>query len=156
MRAMTMVLQGRLFDKIRQELGATYSIEADPSTVKFPRPQYTVRIDWTCDPAQTANLVQQVFKEIAFVRDTTLSPDQVNRIRAALQREFEQNSQNNGYLLGQISRRYQDRDATNIASVFEMRQRIAALTGPQIQDAAQTYLNMRDYVKVTLMPERRQ
>ena len=155
MRAMTMVLQGRLFDTIRQELGATYSIEADPSTVKFPRPQYTVRIDWTCDPAQTANLVQRVFKEISFVRDTTLSPDQVNRIRAALQREFEQNSQNNAYLLGQISRRYQDRDAANVASVFEMRQRIAALTGTQIQEAAQTYLNMRDYVKVTLMPERR-
>ena len=138
------------------ELGRNHGM---PVVAWFPCsdvcPQYTVRIDWTCDPAQTTTLVQQVFKEIAFVRDTTLSPDQVNRIRAALQREFEQQSQNNGYLLGQISRRYQDKDAANVASVFDMRQRIAALTGAQIQEAAQTYLNMRDYVKVTLMPERR-
>jgi predicted Zn-dependent peptidase len=52
-------------------------------------------------------------------------------------------------------RRYQDKNPASIASVFDMRQRIGALTGPQIQEAAQTYLNMRDYVKVTLMPERR-
>jgi len=155
LRAMTMVLQGRLFDTIRQELGATYSIQAAPSAFKFPRPQFNVRIDWTCDPARTESLVQRVFDEITFVKNTSLSPDQVTRIRAALLREFEQQSQNNGYLLGQISRRYQERDAANAANVLDMPKRIAALTGFAIQEAAQTYLNMRDYVKVTLMPERK-
>jgi len=53
LRTLTRVLESRLFDTIRQELGGTYSITADPGIEKFPRPQYVVRIDWTCDPAQT-------------------------------------------------------------------------------------------------------
>ena len=108
LRTMTLLLQSRLFDTIRQELGGTYSITATPDTQKFPRPEYRVRIDWTCDPARTATLVQRVFEEIAFVRATPLSPGQVALIREALLRDFEQNSQDNGYLLNQISRRYED------------------------------------------------
>src|SRR5207247_2956477 len=58
LRTMTRVLESRLFDTIRQELGGTYSITADSGFEKFPRPQYVVRIDWTCDPAQADALVR--------------------------------------------------------------------------------------------------
>src|SRR5262249_37429659 len=50
LRTMTLLLQSRLTDTIRQELGGTYSITASPTASKAPRQQYTVRIDWTCDP----------------------------------------------------------------------------------------------------------
>jgi len=155
LRAMTLVLQSRLFDTIRQELGGTYSITTEPDTQKFPRPEYRVRIEWTCDPARTASLVQRVFDEIAFVRGTRFSSDQMALIRETLLREFERNSQDNGYFLNQISRRYEDGDAANVAAVDHMPDRIAALTGSMIQQAAQQYLNSGNYVKVTLMPETR-
>jgi zinc protease len=153
LRAMTMVLQGRLFDTIRQQLGGTYSIEAEPNAQKFPRPEYSVRIFWTCDPARTATLVQRVFEEMAFVKNTPLTADQVARLRAALLRDFDQNSQNNGYLLNEISRRYEDRDAGDVASVVTLPSLIAMLTGDAIQQAARSYLDTGNYVKVTLMPE---
>ena len=35
-----------------------------------------------------------------------------------------------------------------------MPERIAALTGDAIQQAAQTYLDTRNYVKITLVPEK--
>jgi len=152
-RAMTLTLQSRLFDTIRQELGGTYSIEVSPEARKLPRPEYSVRIDWTCDPAQTASLVQRVFDEIEFVRRTTYQPGQVGRIRDALRREFERNSEDNGYLLNQIARRYADGDTADLSSIVNLQDRIGSLTGEQIQDAARTYLNTKSYVKVTLMPE---
>jgi zinc protease len=153
LRTMTLVLQSRLLDTIRQELGGTYSITATPDTEKFPRPEYRVLIDWTCDPARTATLVQRVFEEIAFVKATPLSPVQVALIRESLLREFDTNSQDNGYLLNQISRRYDDGDVADVTAVDNLPDRIAALTGDAIQRAAQTYLNTGNYVKVTLMPE---
>jgi len=155
LRAMTMVLQSRLFDTIRQELGGTYSIDASPDTQKFPRPLYSVRIDWTCDPARTAMLTERVFDEIDLVKDTSFTPDQVARIRSALLREFEANSQNNGYFLNQIARRYENREGDAVAAVVNMPDQIAALTGEAIQEAARTYLDTRNYVRVTRMPERR-
>jgi zinc protease len=153
LRTMTYVLQSRLLDTIRQELGGTYSITATPDAEKFPRAEYSVRIGWTCDPARTATLVQRVFEEIAFVRATPLSPEQVTIIRDGLLREFERNSQDNGYLLNQISRRYEDGDEADVAAVENLPERITALTGDAIQQAAQTYLDTANYVKVTLMPE---
>jgi zinc protease len=153
MKAMGMMLQSRLFDTIRQQLGGTYSIEAEPNVQKFPRPEYTVRIFWTCDPARTTTLVQRVFDEIAFIKNTRLTSDQVTRLRAALLRDFEQNSQNNAFFLNQIVRRYEDREAADVANIVNAPAQIASLTGDAVQQAAQTYLNTANYVKVTLMPE---
>ncbi len=153
LRTMTLVLQSRLLEAIRQELGGTYSITATPDTEKLPRPEYSVRIDWTCDPARTATLVRRVFDEIRAVKATRLSPDQAALIREGLLREFEKNSQDNRYLLNQISRRYEDGDAADVAAVDHLPDRIAALTGEAIQQAARTYLDTDNYVKVTRMPE---
>jgi zinc protease len=150
----TMLLQSRLFDTIRQELGGTYSITVTPATKKFPRPEYSVRIDWTCDPARVAPLVQRVFEEIEFVKATRLSAEQVGRVRDSLQRDFERNSQGNGYFLNQISRRYADGETSDLSSAVNPQNQIATLTGDAIQQAAKTYL-ASNYLKVTLMPETR-
>src|SRR4029077_12614012 len=75
LRTMTRVLGSRLFAALRQELGGTYSITADPDIEKFPRPQYVVRIDWTCDPAQTDALVRRVFDEITSLNATPLTAE---------------------------------------------------------------------------------
>jgi zinc protease len=153
LRAMTLVLESRLFDAIRQELGGTYSIEATPGMQKIPHPEYTVRIEWTCDPARTATLVQRVFEEIDFVRGLTYGSGQVSRIREALVRDFERNREENRYLLGQIARKYEDGEGADVASAINVPDQIAALTGEAIQQAARTYLNTAAYVKVTQVPE---
>jgi zinc protease len=155
LRTMTLVLQSRLFEAIRQELGGTYSITASPNTEKAPRPEYTVRIEWTCDPARTASLVRRVFEEIEQLKASTLSPGQVMLIRDILVRDFERNSQDNGYLLNEISRRYEDGDAADLGPVINLRERIASLTGTAILQAAQTYLDTNRYAKFTLIPEKR-
>lgn len=152
LQAVALVLQSRLSDAIREELGGTYSITATQQTAKLPRPEYRVRIDWTCDPARTSSLVQRVMEEVAFVRDTLLSPGQVARVRTILQQEFDKNSQENGYLLGQIVRRFDDGDAAHVDAAVEA-PRTAALSAATIRAAAQKYLDPENYLRVTLMPE---
>jgi zinc protease len=154
LRTMTRVLESRLFDTIRQELGGTYSITADPSIEKFPRPQYVVRIDWTCDPAQTDALIRRVFDEIASVKARPLSATQMALVHENLLREFERNSQDNGYFLNEIARRYKNGDTANLAAIANVPERIKMLTAAEVYEAAQAYLDTDRYVKVILMPER--
>jgi zinc protease len=151
LETMTRVLESRLFDAIRQELAGTYSITADPDTQKFPRPQYFVRIEWTCDPAQTDALLRRVFDEIASLKARPLLETQMTLIRESLQRDLEQNSQDNSYLLNEIARRYKNGDTANLAAISNVADRIKMLTA---DEAARTYLNTDRYVKVVLMPER--
>ncbi len=151
LRAATLLLQSRLNDAIREELGGTYSITAEADTFRFPKSEYRLRIDWTCDPARVDSLVQRVFEEVAFVKNTLLNVDQVARVREVLVRELDRSSQENGYLLGQLARRYEENDVANLTASASAD--ITALTGVAIQRAANRYLDTMNYVKVTLMPE---
>jgi zinc protease len=155
LQTMTRVLESRLFDTIRQELGGTYSITASPASRKNPRPEYRVRIEWTCDPQRTADLVKRVFDEVDAMKTTALSSGQIARLKEGLVHDYESHSQENGYFLDQIARRYEDGEPASLADIDTVRERIGALTPAALQQAAQTYLNTANYVKVTLMPESR-
>ena len=154
LRTMTLLLQSRLLDTIRQELGGTYSITATPDDAEVSPRRNT-------PSGSTGRAIRRARRRSCSAssrrsrssRPRRSSPGQVSLIREALLREFERNSQDNGYLLNQISRRYEDGDAADLAAVVNLRDQIAALTGDAIQQAAQTYLDTANYVKVTLMPE---
>jgi zinc protease len=152
LQTITLVLQSRLSEAIREQLGGTYSITVNSDSSRVPKPEYRLRIDWTCDPARTSSLVERVMEEVASVRNLLLSSQQVSRIRGILARDFDKNSQENGYLLNQLSRRYSDGDAENAAAAVEPPQ-TSVLTGASIQAAAQRYLDLENYVRVTLMPQ---
>lgn len=151
LRTMVLLLQARLNDAIREDLGATYSITADSQTAKHPRGEFRVRINWTCDPARVESLVQRVFEEMGRVKATVLTEDQMARVREVLVREFEKDSEENGYLLNQLVRRYEDGEAD--AAGTSPLPAIAALDGRAIQRAAEQYLDSANYVKVVRLPE---
>jgi zinc protease len=142
-----------LSDAIREELGATYAISAEAETNRYPQPEYRVRIQWTCDPAQVDSLVARVFKEVAAVRDTPITGDQMTRIRSYYQRELDRSSQENGYFLNQILRKYETGEPLDRDVVKEREAEILALNGAAVTRAAVTYLDPARYVRVTLMPE---
>ena len=152
LRTMTLILQSRLLDAIRQELGGTYSITATPSAEKLPRPEYSVRIEWTCDPARTQALVARVFEEIENVKGTFISREWLSRIRDVLLREYQDNIQENGYILNLISSHYANGGSPDVGPISKMTDLIGNLTGGEITNAARTYLKSSDYVRVTLMP----
>jgi predicted Zn-dependent peptidase len=92
---------------------------------------------------------------VSFVRNTLLRPAQVTLVRDVLLRELDKSSLDNGYLLNQIARRYEDGDSANLAAVNQQPTAIAALSGSAIQRAATRYFDPANYVKVTLMPEKK-
>src|SRR5438067_962279 len=155
LQVVTLLLQSRLSDAIREELGATYAITVESQSARIPRPEYRLRIDWTCDPARTQSVVERVMTEVRFVRQTLLTPEQVSRLRSLLTRDFDKKSEENGYLLGQIARRYEDGDGANVGAALQPLSQISELNGAVIQEAARRYLDTDNYVRLTLMPETR-
>src|SRR4029079_17735029 len=141
LRTMTLLLQSRLFDAVRQELGGTYSITSTPDADRFPRPQYSVRIEWTCDPARTPMLVERVFEEIERLKNSFISRDQTARIHDTLLRDYEENSQDNGYLLNEISRHYADGLAAGASPMGNLPPLISEVTGSGGQEQAHNHLS---------------
>jgi zinc protease len=152
-RAMAEVLQTRLLETIREELGGTYSIGAGPSYQRIPNQEYSITIQFGCAPDRSDDLIKRVFQEIEKLKTNGPTEKQVNDEKEALLREFETSSKLNTYLLNQIALRYQaGEDAAGIWNIPEYYKKI---DGAMIQQAAKTYLNTNNYIKVTLLPERK-
>ena len=88
------------------------------------------------------------------MRDTPLTRRPDDRVRDYLQRELDRASQDNGYLLNQLLRRYESGEPLNRDVVSEQAAEITALTGAAVTQAAVKYLDPARYVRVTLMPDR--
>jgi zinc protease len=153
-RAMAEVLQTRLRETIREELGATYSIRAGQSYQKNPIPQYSITIQFGSSPDRTEALIKRVFEEIELLKTKGPTEKEVNDRKEALLREFETSSKENNYLLMQISMRYQFGD--DVAGVWSVPEYYKKIDAAMIQQAAKTYLNTNTYVKVSLFPEKKQ
>lgn len=153
-RAMSEILQTRLLEVIREELGGTYSITAGFGYAKYPKQDYSISINFGSSPERTEDLIKRVFQEIEKFKTEGPTEKQLADEKEALIREFETNSKQNGYLLNQIQLRfYHDEDPGGIWAIPDFYKKLDAAT---IKEAAKTYLNTNQYVKVTLFPEKKE
>ena len=150
MRAMAQVLQGDLLEAIREELGGTYSIIAAPTFSKLPRPEYSVTIQFGADPARLDALVSRVFDVIEKLKSSPMSVNRAAEMRLALRRDFEADSQTNGFLLNNIIGKIQNGE--DIESIWDTPKVYDTLDSVAIMEAARKYLDIKNYVRVTLLP----
>jgi zinc protease len=153
LRSMSEILQTRLLEVIREELGGTYSITAGFSYQKIPNPEYAITVQFGSAPQRTEDLIKRVFEEIEKLKANGPTEKQVSDEKEALLREFETNIKVNGYLLNQISQRYHNGE--DPAGLWNIPEFYRKLDGAMIQQAAKTYLNTNNFVKVTLFPEKK-
>jgi zinc protease len=152
LRVLGLVLEGQLGAALREDQSGTYGVKVTTLNQKVPTPQYSLSIDFSCAPERTEELVRRLFLEIARLRMDSLSESYVTDTREALMREYETSSKENRYLVEQISRSYQySEDVRGILQIPAIDKRLSA---SMIQDAARLYLDTRNYVRVTLFPEK--
>jgi zinc protease len=153
LRAMSEILQTRLLEVIREELGGTYSITASFGYLKFPNQEYSITVQFGSAPQRTEDLIKRVFEEIEKLKANGPTEKQISDEKEALLREFETNSKLNGYLLNQIYLRYQNGE--DPAGLWNIPEYYKKLDAAMIQQAAKTYLNTNNFVEVTLFPEKK-
>jgi zinc protease len=151
-RAMGIVLQTRLRNKIREDLGGTYSIMASPSYDRIPVPAYSVTINFGTDPERVEELISVIFQEIDTLKKEGVTADELRDAKQAMYRSYETGIKQNRWLLTQLYYRYLEGE--DLESLFDYLKSLENLTIEVIHEAAKTYLNMENYIQVTLFPEK--
>lgn len=150
-RAMGNVLENRLRETLREDLGGTYSVSASPNLTKEPREEYAFEIDFGSDPKRAEALTKAVFAEIEKLKANGPTPKEVADTKETFLRDFEANTKQNNYWLSQISLKYQfGEDPAGLLLVPDFYRRIDAAA---IQKAAREYLDVSRYVRVSLLPQ---
>jgi len=152
-RAMAEILQNRLRETIREQLGGTYSIGASSNYRPIPVPDYTVSISWGCDPARLNELVARVLEEIDALKTNGPTAQQVADEREALLRDYESVTKQNSWWVSQLALRYEYRE--DPASLLTLPDYYRRIDAAMVQQAARTYLKGDNRVQVTLVPEKK-
>jgi zinc protease len=153
LRAMAEILQNRLRETLREDLGGTYSVSVGPSYAKIPREEYEVNIQFGSSPARVDELTKAVLQQIEDFKTKGPTPSQVSDVKETFLRELETSSKTNGFLLTNIASRYQYGE--DLATLFNLADYYNKITPEMLQNAARTYLNTNNYATVQLYPEKK-
>jgi zinc protease len=144
------LLQMRLRDILREQLGGTYSVSASYSNT-LPSPGYgTSSISFGSAPENAGKLTEEVLKEIRRLATEGPTEDDAAKVREQEKRELEEALRQNGYWLGGLQTLIVNgRDPALLATGGS---RIEALTPATLKDAFVKYYPMDRYTVATLLP----
>jgi zinc protease len=150
--AMLEILQIKLRERIREELGGTYSIGVSRSFTRLPQERFRIKISFGSDPARTDSLKSEIFSQIDSLRIYPVDSNYLDKVKTIIKRGHETNLKENSYWLNALEMRlmYQE----DPRSILEIDDIIAKITLNDIQNASKMYLNTQNYVRVVLYPEK--
>jgi len=151
-RASADILENRLRQLLREKVSGTYDVSVSPTYGRIPKEEFRMAIDLGADPARVGELVGLIFKEVRRLQKKGPTAKEVAEVRLAEARDYETNSRQNGWWLGQLAERY--RLGEDPAALARVPDSYAVLTPASVQAAAKLYFNTRRYVQVVLYPEK--
>ncbi len=143
------VLGIRLRERVREQLGGTYSIGVSASGSSLPDQEYLAYVIFGSDPTRVEELFGEVITEVDWLRDGG-EQSYLDTVKELLSTSREEQLRDNGFWLGQIQSATQRGESFSEITGFD--ERLEALTLDEVADAAQRYLTTDRYLRVVLFP----
>jgi zinc protease len=149
--AATTVLQTRLRDLLREELGQTYTVSVGLSQGLPQKGGGHMRVSFGAAPENIQAMTDRVIQEIRRLQAEGPAPELVASARETARRTYETSLKENGYWL----RRLQTAKMfdTPPAEIVTRTRRIDAVTPAGVQDVFRKYFPLDRHTVVTLVPE---
>jgi zinc protease len=149
MRVMAQALELRLRERMREDLGGTYSVGVSGAYEQIPEERYRVTVQFGSDPLRAEELRGVVFEELRKLQAEGPSQEDVDKVVEAERRSHETNIQLNSYWAFQLAgAKGSGQDPRFLLDTF----RYDAVTIESIQEDARRYLDEERVVIVTLLP----
>jgi zinc protease len=151
LRAGARILQVRLRDVLREELGGTYSVGVVYSDTS-PQPGYgTTTVQFGSSPENAERLTSAVMAEVEKLRRDGPTASEVQVVTETEKRQLETSLRQNGYWLNSLQAMHLlERDPKRILTRIE---RAESLTPDNVHAVVRKYFPQDRYAVVTLMPE---
>ena len=140
----------RLRERVREELGGTYSIGVNASGSSLPDAEYLIYTIFGSDPARTEELFGEVFEEIEWLRAGG-EQEYLDKAKELLRTSREEDLRENGFWLNQI--RFAVQRGESFEEITNFDALLDGFTLDDIATVAQRYLTDDRYVRVVLLPE---
>jgi zinc protease len=145
------VLQLRLREVLREELGGTYGAGVRAGGGMNPWPQFQVSIGFGTEPERLDELTRAVFQEIELLRTRGPAETDLRKVREMMLRGREAEVRRNHFWLQQIL--VHDRYGWQLGDILRHEERVRAIDAALVRRTAQRFLDPANHIQVSLLPE---
>jgi zinc protease len=146
------VLNIRMREAVREDKGGTYGVYARPQPQKYPFETYRIDINFGTDPKRVDELEKTVVDVIKELQDKLVDIKYVNNVKEMQKREREVSLKTNNFWIGVINSYLQN--DIDLMQILNYSNRVENLKPEDIQKAAQRYLNLNNFAKIVMYPEK--
>ena len=151
LQALTEVLNIKLIESLREDLGGIYGGGMYGSLSKFPYPHFSVGVSLPCGPENVDKLIAAALAEINKIKSSGPVPDDLNKVKETWRQQYEVNMKDNSFWARQLLQSVELGGSPEEVLTYE--ERVNALSPEDIKDAAARYLDMKNYIQIVLNPE---
>ncbi|MDN2709286.1 insulinase family protein [Janthinobacterium sp. SUN118] len=153
LQALGEVLNLKVIEVLREKMGMIYGGGFETTMGQHPYGHYSVALSLPTGPENVDKVIAAAFAEISKMKTDGPSASDLEKVKlnwiTRQQKSLRENRYWMNQLMGSVT---QGRDP---AQILRFEQRVRAITPQAVRQAAQRYLDMRNYVQVVLYPERK-
>ena len=150
-RAMNMLMQMRLDEVLREQLGGTYSPQVGGGINRIPHQDFEEHVEYGSSPENVDKLGKTVLQIIDSLQRTGPTAAEVEKVKEQILRAREVETKTNEYWVGNmVARSRAGEDIGGLGAAYDAL--VKGLTAIQLQEAAKKYFNTANYAKFILLP----
>ena len=149
--AMTSVLQIKLREVLREDLGGTYGVWVGGTGSRYPDGEYRISITFGSDPDRVEELTQVIFAQIDSLKTAGTTGLYIDKVKEMRKRRREIDLKENGFWVRALESA--DFNGVDPRLLVRYPELVDSLTAEMVQQAARKYFNMDRYVRVVLYPQ---
>ena len=139
-------------EELREKRSGVYASSVSSDLLLEPDELYEVSVVFGSDPERVEELVDALFALIAQVQSDGPRPDLLEKAKAQLLRQREEDLQQNGFWLDLLAS-YASAAGEDPAEVLNLAARLDAIDAASVQAAALEFLPLDRYIAVALYPD---
>ena len=144
------MLQIRLRETLREDLGGTYFVNVNANLQSLPDHEYQISVFYGSDPDRTDELLNAVIGEVEWLLEGG-EQEYFDTATELLRTPRQEQLRENGFWLNQIQTIAQR--GGSLDTILQFEETLDAITLDQVVAVAQRYLTPGRYIRVVLLPE---
>ncbi|AOM81015.1 hypothetical protein BFS30_25515 [Pedobacter steynii] len=152
MNAIADVLKISLTRRLRDQEGGTYTPNVQMNLSRYPKTRFAIVVSFDCAPKNVDQLIASVQDEINKMKTAGPSAENLQKFKAARKVGLETGAKNNEFWLDYLVSQVMNKEP--LTQFFDYDAALNGITIKSVQQAAATYIQDKNYVKLVLMPEK--
>jgi zinc protease len=145
------VVNIKLTERLREDLGNIYSGGVYASLNKFPYHNYSIVASLPCAPENVEQVTKVLFEELEKIKKDGPPEKDLNKVKEAWKQQHLVNLKENAYWVRQLLQSVENN--TDPSRIFATSKEVETITVSEIRKVANRYVNMENLVQFVLNPE---